>query len=74
MTAFTDTSIHFAAFYDGDITDDARDAMGRVETELIAFFPETHIISHSVQRCDYPKPIPKNNIWVYCRQEQPDDE
>lgn len=66
---YDDTSIHFDAYYDGEITDDYREAMLRVDTEVMAVFPETHKISHSVIRRDYPELIPKDRIWAYHRQE-----
>jgi hypothetical protein len=68
---YDDDSIHFDAYYDGKITDDAREAMSRVETELIAAFPETHRISYSVKRLDFPALIPKDRVWVFYRQEVP---
>lgn len=66
---YDESSIHFDAYFDGEITDDAREAMSRVETEVMALFPETHTVSHTTIRCDYPQPIPKDRTWVYCRQE-----
>jgi hypothetical protein len=66
---YDDNSIHFDAYYDGNVSDDASEAMSRVETELIAAFPETHRISYSVKRLDYPALIPKDRVWVFYRQE-----
>lgn len=67
--SYDDTSIHLDCYYDGEITDDDREAMSCVETELMAVFPETHTVTHSVQRRDYPDPIPKETIWAFFRKE-----
>ena len=67
--SYDDKSIHFDCYYDGDITDEDREAMSCVETELMAVFPETHSVTHSVQRKDYPNPIPKETTWAFFRKE-----
>lgn len=66
---YDETYIHFDAYYDGEVTDEARDAMLRVDTEVTALFPENHAISHTTIRCDFPERIPKRGVWVYYRQE-----
>lgn len=67
--SYDDKSIHLDCYYDGDITDEDREAMSCVETELMAVFPETHSVTHSVQRKDYPSPIPKETAWAFFRKE-----
>jgi hypothetical protein len=64
-----DKRIHLDCYYDGAISDEDRGAMSCVETELMAVFPETHSVTHSVQRKDYPSPIPKEATWVFSRKE-----
>jgi hypothetical protein len=67
--AYDKKSIHFECYYDKEITDSDRDAMSCVETELMAIFPETHTITHNIQRKDYPEPIPKEMTWTFFRKE-----
>jgi len=67
--SYDDTSIHFECFYDGEITEEDRESMMCVETELIAVFPETDRITHQILRKDYPGAIPKNCTWVFFRAE-----
>jgi hypothetical protein len=66
---YDDTSIHFESFYDGEVSDDDRESMSCVETELIAYFPEDHRITCEIHRLDYPALIPKDRVWVYYRKE-----
>ena len=67
--AYTDMSIHLDCYYDGEITDEDREAMSCAETELIAMSPETHRITHQVHRKDYPAAIPKDTTWAFYRKE-----
>jgi len=67
--AYTEHSIHFDCYYDGEIREDHYDAMSCVETELIAAFPEDHTITHNLHREDVPNSIPKNIDWVFYRKE-----
>jgi hypothetical protein len=66
---YDDTSIHFEAFFDGAISDDEREGMSLVETEVLADFPAVHKVTHEVIRMDAPAMIPKDRIWVYFRKE-----
>lgn len=70
--AFDETSIDFVAFYDGYISEGDKESMSCVETELLAFFPETHSIKYELIRLDYPAPIPKDRLWVFYRKEAED--
>jgi hypothetical protein len=44
--------------------------MSCVETELMALFPSTHAITHTVRRSDCPEPIPKDRVWAFYRKEE----
>ena len=66
---FDDNSIQFDCYYDGEILENDRESMSCVETELLAVFPETHKVTHSIRRWDFPEPIPKIRLWVYFRKE-----
>lgn len=66
---YAESSLHFEAFFDGAITDENREAMSLVETEVMADFPSTHTITHEVTRLDAPALIPKDRTWVYYRKE-----
>lgn len=63
-------NVHFRAFFDGSISEGDRESMSFVETELMAALTARDVVSHSVERLDCPAPIPKRDIWVYCRREQ----
>jgi hypothetical protein len=69
---YDDNSVHFDCYYNGDISDEDREAMSCVETELIAALPETDKITHQVLRMDYPRAIPKDRTWVFFRKEDGD--
>jgi len=64
------TKIALEAYYDGPITDDDRETMSTVETEILAEFPDTHIVTLSALRLDAPTPIPKHRTWAYYRKER----
>ena len=67
--SYDDTSIHLDCYYDGEIGYADREAMSCVETEVMALFPDTHSVTHSVHRKDYPDSIAKGKIWAFCRKE-----
>lgn len=69
IVSYGDTSIHLDFYYDGAITEEDRESASCVETELIAVFPESHIVTSSTHRRDYPEPIPKEMTWVFSRKE-----
>lgn len=61
-------------FYcDGEISDDDRESLECVGTEVLAEFPD-HDLEVNILRCDYPKPIPQNDAsnmtLVYLRKEK----
>lgn len=67
--SFTETSIHFEAYFDGEIDNEERETMSLVETEVMALFPSIHATTHDVIRLDAPALIPKDRAWVYLRKE-----
>lgn len=69
ITKYTDFSIHFEAYFDGEILEEDRESMLLVDTELVAMSPSSHVISHDLIRLDAPLSLPKEGIWVYHRKE-----
>jgi hypothetical protein len=67
--SYDETSIHIEAYFDGEIHDEEREAISLVETEVMAEFPPTHMITHELIRRDAPALIPKDRAWVYFRKE-----
>jgi len=67
--SYTDSSVQFEAYFDGEVTDEDREAMSLVEIEVMADFPSSHVIRHELKRLDAPTLIPKDRMWVYCRKE-----
>ncbi len=63
------SSIHFDAYFDGEVTDEDRETMAIVDTEVLAGFPETHTVTHTVHRVDFPAQIPKSGKFVFLRWE-----
>lgn len=63
------SSIHFDAYFDGEVTDEDRETMAIVDTEVLAGFPETHTVTHAVHRIDFPAQIPKSGKFVFLRWE-----
>lgn len=57
------------AYFDGEIDEEDRETMSLVETEVMARFPSTHIVTHDLIRLDAPALIPKDRTWVYFRRE-----
>lgn len=68
--SFDENSVHFEAIFDGEVDADDRESMSCVETELMALFPSTHAITHTVRRSDCPEPIPKDRVWAFYRKEE----
>ena len=57
--------------YDGEITDEEEDLAGDAGTEVIADFPQEHLIEWDLIRCDYPEKIPSlPGYVVYARYEK----
>lgn len=69
--SWTETNIHFDCYFDGDVSDEDRDSMSCVETELLAMYPESHSVSHDIHRVDYPAPLPQTPERVFRRREFP---
>ena len=69
IVSYSDEAIHFDCYFDGKIDEEDIDSIQCVDTELVAAFPETETITHSLHRLDDPAPIPQKGIWVYRRRE-----
>ncbi len=63
------SSIHFDAYYDGEISDGDRETMAIVDTQVLAGFPETHTASHAVHRLDFPAKVPTSGKFIFLRRE-----
>lgn len=66
---FDESSIYFEVFVHGEISDEVREAMSEVETEVMADFSSVERVSHALVRLDPPELIPKDRHWVYFRRE-----
>jgi hypothetical protein len=66
--AWSSVSIDILCFFDGPISDDDKDAMQEVETEVMADFVD-HEVSLNIERHDAPKPMSLLREWVYRRRE-----
>jgi hypothetical protein len=66
---YDDQSVHFTAYFDGDVSEDDRESLSCVESEVMAALPASNSVTHDVTRLDVPVPIPKNRTWVYHRAE-----
>lgn len=64
----SEITIH--CYFQGEISDDDRESMECVATEVIADFPE-HKISIECKRLDLPEPLNPHTLsaWVYRRRE-----
>jgi hypothetical protein len=65
---WNDNSINILCFFDGFISEEDREAMSCVETEVMADFSEFEI-KLSPLRCDAPKQMKSLDAWVYRRSE-----
>lgn len=68
---FSATSVRFMCYFDDVVGDQDRASMLCVDTEVVATFPESHAVNHSIHRLDAPSPIPKDSDthFVYLRRE-----
>jgi len=66
---YEDNRIHFYCVYDGVASEEERENMSCVETELIADFPESVTISHEIREVNKDQPIQVPGIWVFARKE-----
>lgn len=67
---FDAVSTEVRAFYDGAVTDEDREAMSCVETEVIADFSESDEVSVECFRLDAPCAVPPPGKLVFQRREQ----
>jgi len=68
FVSYGEANIHFDSYFDGEVSDEDRESMSCIETELIAMDDERRN-SYTVHRRDYPEPLPKGNLCVYARRE-----
>jgi hypothetical protein len=62
-------SIRIEVFFDGEISEDDREMVLLVDTEVLAVFPAHHRVDSVAIRRDAPAPIPKDRLWAYYRRE-----
>lgn len=62
-------TIYGIAYIDGPVTDEVRDAISLVETEVLADFPPEYEVKIDVIRLDAPSPLTSLKEWVYLRME-----
>src|SRR3954470_2933392 len=74
--SYGEANIRIEAYFDGSITEDDRESMSCVETEVIADFPDSVDVRCEVVRLDAPARLPQVESWVYHRKESvpPSDE
>ncbi len=71
VSASCDTNhIHFICVFDGEISDEDADTMLCVDTELVAWYPATHVITHEIRRLDAPAEILVREFPVFLRKER----
>jgi len=61
--------VRFELYFDGELSEDDLEAIGFIDTEMIAFLGEELQIDTIAIRLDYPEPVPKTGTWVYFRKE-----
>jgi 5-(carboxyamino)imidazole ribonucleotide synthase len=66
---WSENSVAINCYFDGEITEDDRESMSCLETELLAGFPPEYEVTVSLFRCDSPQSlsIPEGMIPVYSR-------
>lgn len=68
---FTDNSITFYIYYDGEISEKDEEYASCIETEVMALCPADHFISYELIRWDLPKRRPQQGREsIYARNEQ----
>lgn len=65
--------IAILCYYDRRISEEDREAMSCVETEVMADFPADLQIDLDVIQCDAPQEMKLLDVWVYCRRESVSD-
>jgi hypothetical protein len=64
-----DNTIQVRAYFDGPISEEDRESMSCVGTEMIADFSEPWTIDDEVVRRDAPEPMECLEAWAYLRRE-----
>ena len=65
-----ENSVHVRILVDGPVSEQLREIGSEVETEIMADFADSFVVSLDVERMDAPAPLPKQNCeWVYARWE-----
>ena len=68
FVSYGEDYIHFDCYFDEEISDEDRESMSCIETELIAL-DDDRSNSYTVHRRDYPEPLPREGLCVYARRE-----
>ena len=58
-----DTDIHVRFVFDGPISDEDRESLSCVGTEMVADFPDHGVCEDGVQ-VDMPNPVPRQEGWI----------
>jgi hypothetical protein len=68
---WTESSLHFIGYIDGDISEEDEESLSCIETELITAFSEDHEIGYDSMRIDFPDSLPqqRGQACVYSRRE-----
>ena len=66
---FTETSILVLCFVDGELSDEDKDSIYEIETEIMAQFPSNHQIECRVISLTFPEMVPKDMRRAYSRRE-----
>ena len=62
-------AIHLSSFFDGPPSEEDRESMSCVETQVIADLPDNITVTMAVNQCDYPLPLPKEGYGAFIRRE-----
>jgi hypothetical protein len=66
---FDGTTIHIEVFFDGEISDDDRETVLLIDTEVLADFPAHHRVDTVGIRRDAPTPLPRDRLFAFLRRE-----
>jgi hypothetical protein len=69
IAAWGQSDIHLRFFFDRAITDDDRESVALVETEIYATMPEGETVRSELIHLPEDNLIPKEHTWVYFRKE-----
>ena len=67
--SWDEKNVKFVSVFDGPISDEDKESMSCVETELIADLPEDNNIAYQMIRIDAPQRVVAEGVWVYARRE-----